>query len=479
MTGEQPRKSQRPKPGANDALVGGIVVLVMVIATLISFSASTGLPFVPTYKVTVELPDAGRLNVGAPVRVGGARVGVVKQVEAIPSTSTQHATAKVRLAIDPDLGPLPVDSRVRLRPMSILGGKYLSLELGRSDVKLKGEQPLPLSQADKTVDIDQALRIFEPRTRKALQGVVSGFAEGVAGRGAGLNSAIGHFAHAIEPLNRVATTLADDDTGLSRFIGASARLAAALAPVGDELAGLLRHAGPTFAAFRGTDDSLKPLVEEGPETARTITPALQEITPVLHDATIVTAGLAKGTTRLDRVTRSLDRSLNAARPVLARTPQLSVRLQRLLKSVYGLATDRTTIPALKNLRDLSDATLPLFTKVEVAQRVCNVVALLGRNLASARSQGDVNAPFPRITLMAYEPQTLQVAEPDSDLHFNPYPIEDESECESGNERYEPGLHIGNTAAKEPAQAEMTTAPAEATARARAAGLLDENPQGTR
>jgi hypothetical protein len=164
--------------------------------------------------------------------------------------------------------------------------------------------------------------------------------------------------------------------------------------------------------------------------------------------------------------------------VLAKTPQLSARLQRLLKSVYGLATDRTTIPSLKHLRDVSDASLPLFTKLEAAQRVCNVAALLGRNLASARSQGDVNAPFPRITLMAYAPQTLQVAKPDSDLHFNPYPVEDETECESGNERYTPGLHIGSTPVKEPAKAEMTTAPAEATARARSAGLLDENPQGT-
>ena len=203
------------------------MILVATIATVISFSAGTGLPFVPTYKVTVELPDAGRLNVGAPVRVGGARVGVVKALHAVAPTATQPSFARADLAIDPKLRPLPVDSRVRLRPISVLGGKYVSIALGTSADGLADGEPLPLGRAEKTVDIGQALRVFEPRTRLALQRTLTGLGNALAGRGREINMTIGSLEHLLAPLGRVADILAAPSTGLARFIRASAAPGAA------------------------------------------------------------------------------------------------------------------------------------------------------------------------------------------------------------------------------------------------------------
>jgi hypothetical protein len=44
--------------------------------------------------------------------------------------------------------------------------------------------------------------------------------------------------------------------------------------------------------------------------------------------------------------------------------------------------------------------------------------------------------------------------PAADLHFNPYPNEDASECEAGNEPYASGQQIGNP----PGQQARSTAP---------------------
>lgn len=466
------RPLQRTGPFGNHALIGSVVILVATIATLISFSASTGLPFVPTYKVTVELPDAGRLNVGAPVRVGGAQVGVVKAVDAVAPTATHPSFARAKLAIDPKLKPLPVDSRVRLRPISILGGKYLSIELGASERKLPRSAALPLARATKTVDIDQALRIFEPRTRLALQRTLTGFGDALAGRGGSLNEAIAALDDLVAPLGRVADTLASPSTRLARFILAGARLARALAPVGPQLRGFIDHAGPTFEALRGTNDSLGDLIEDTPRLEATVTPALAEIQPILADATYVSRNLRSGTRRLPAAARELDGAVRDARPSLRLTPAVSHRLESLFATLRSYVRDPNTHGSLRILTQTTDILTPLLQTITPSQTVCNVFSLAARNLAADRGQGDANGSFARTALYAWPPQTLQTAHPSGDLHYNPYANEDASECEAGNEPYLPGQHIGNPAGAQPARTERTTPPAAATARARVAGLLD-------
>jgi virulence factor Mce-like protein len=466
------RARTRTGPFSNYTLIGSAVILVATIATAISFSAGTGLPFVPRYAVTVELPDAGRLNVGAPVRVGGAQVGIVKAVHAVAPTATHPSYARADLAIEPKLAPLSVDSRVRLRPISILGGKYVSIELGTSRRKLADGRPLPLAQATKTVDIDQALRIFAPATRRSLQRTLTGFGDAFAGRGTAFGQAIGAFDHLVRPLGRVSQTLAAPSTHLARFIDAGGRLAAALAPVGPQLHGLIRHAGPSFAALRGTRGSLGELIEGTPRLEASATPALAEIEPVLADATVVSRNLGRGLRRLPGAASALDGALRAASPSLRLSPPVSIRLQALFGTLRVVAKDPSTTGSLRMLTRAVQILTPLLETVTPAQTVCNVFGLAARNLAAVRGQGDANGSFARTALYEYKPQTEQSGSPAADLHYNPYGIANASECEAGNEPYLPGQRIGSPAGRQPAQTERTAPPSSATARARAAGLLE-------
>jgi virulence factor Mce-like protein len=448
-----------------------VVILVATIATLISFSASTGLPFVPQYHVTVEVPDAGRLNVGAPVRVGGARVGVVKELEAVAPTAARPSFSRVKLAVDPELDPLPVDSRVKLRPISILGGKYLSIELGRSRRGLPDGEALPLDRATKTVDIDQALRIFEPRTRRAIQGTLTGFGNALAGRGVALNRTIASFSRLAEPLGRVAATRADPRTRLARFITASAQLSAALAPVGEQLRGLLQHGGPTLQALRGTNESLGKAIDGAPQVAAELTPALAEIRPVLDDATVVTHNLRAGTRYLPGAQRRLDDALRAALPGLRRTPAVAKRTRELVATLRTLLRDPSTAGSLRVLTQATEILVPLLGVAVPAQTVCNTFGLAARNFGADRAEGDLYGPFSRTALYISPAQTEQSGTAEPNLHYNPYGVNDETECETGNEPYLPGQHVGSPAGRQPAQTERTRPPAEAGPRARAAGLL--------
>jgi virulence factor Mce-like protein len=442
----------------NFTLMGSVVILVATIATVISFSASTGLPFVPTYKLTVELPDAGRLNVGAPVRVGGAQVGVVKDVHAVAPTATHPSFARADLAIDPKLAPLPIDSRVRLRPISILGGKYVSIDLGTSKRKLADGRPLPLRQATKTVDIDQALRIFAPPTRRALAGTVTGFGNAFTGRGPAFGDAIGAFDHLALPLGRVSDTLAAPSTRLPRLIGSGARLASALAPVGHELHGLVAHAGPTFGALRGTNDSLGELIEGTPRLEASATPALAEIEPVLSDAAVVSRNFGRGFRRLPAAVDNVDAALRAAPPSLRLSPEVSRRLQAVLVTLRTVVQDPATPGSLRILTQAVKILAPLLDTVTPAQTVCNVFGLAARNLALLRGEGDANGSFASTSPFTHDSQSQQSGTPAEDLHYNAYPIENASECEGGNEPYLAGRQIGHPPGRQPAQTEPTTPP---------------------
>ena len=64
---------------ANPILIGGVTVLMAIVAVFLSYNANHGLPFVPTYKVNVVVPNADGLIAGNEVRIGGERAGVVKQ----------------------------------------------------------------------------------------------------------------------------------------------------------------------------------------------------------------------------------------------------------------------------------------------------------------------------------------------------------------------------------------------------------------
>src|SRR5204863_288779 len=77
-------------------------------------------------------------------------------------------------------GPLPVDTRVRVRPKSVIGLKYLELEPGRSRTTLKSGATIPLRNQRSSVDLQDALNAFDAATRRATRSVTVELGDGFA-----------------------------------------------------------------------------------------------------------------------------------------------------------------------------------------------------------------------------------------------------------------------------------------------------------
>src|SRR3954447_18497804 len=186
-------RASRPSVFGSPVLVGAVTVLVVVVGVFLAYNANKGLPFVPTYDINAHVENAADLVPGNDVRVGGQRVGVVEKITPVRD-KLGRVSAILGLKLDKTVDPLTQDSTVIVRPRSALGLKYVEITPGRSSKSLAAGDTLPLRQAiPHPVEIDQVFNIFNEPTRKGIQDTLTGFGNGLAGRGADLNLAISEF----------------------------------------------------------------------------------------------------------------------------------------------------------------------------------------------------------------------------------------------------------------------------------------------
>src|SRR3954469_3698888 len=151
---------------ASPVLIGATTVLIALVAVFIAYNANSGLPFVPTYDLKAELPSGGKLVKGNEVRVGGFRVGVVKDIT--PKVTTvngqRRAIALADIALDKKVEPLGKDTKLRVRPRSALGPKYGGLQPGTSKRTFKSGNRIPGKNASEPLEFEDLFSTFDPNT---------------------------------------------------------------------------------------------------------------------------------------------------------------------------------------------------------------------------------------------------------------------------------------------------------------------------
>ena len=102
---------------ASPTMVGALTVMVVILAVFLAYNANSGLPFVPSYRISVELPNADLLVPGNDVRVGGVRAGVVESIEP-QQDEDGNVSARLDLKLNQDARPAAgrLDDR-RPRPL--------------------------------------------------------------------------------------------------------------------------------------------------------------------------------------------------------------------------------------------------------------------------------------------------------------------------------------------------------------------------
>lgn len=440
---------KRTRVSSNPMLVGAVTVVIAIVGVFFSYNANTGLPFVPTYKVNAELPSGANLVRGNEVRIAGVRVGVIKSV--VPEQlDTGEAIAKLDLALDKSVQPIPVDSKIVVRQRSAIGLKYLLLTPGKSDEGLKAGGTIPISQAvPETVDNDDYFNMFQPPVRRAIQDDLAQYGGMFAARGGDINEILGQLPPLLKVAQPVARNLASDETDLDGFIRGLSQAAAEVAPVAETQADMFVALDTTFTALAAVARPyIQDSITEGVQTQLVTQREAPRIRPLLYAQARFMRAFLPGARALGKSAPVVSSSFDVGIPVLLSSPKLNDQLAPTARSLrqFGLSTPVNN--GLDTLIETNGILQPLLTQVAPAQTVCNYLALVLRNAQSLSSTGNDTGNFVR-SVAVFPPATDSNGEgrpasapangPSglSHLHYNPYPNtaapgQDPFECEAGH-----------------------------------------------
>jgi virulence factor Mce-like protein len=466
---------------ANPVLIGAATTLVVIVAVFLAYNANNGLPFVPTYQLNAQVPNAANLVRGNDVRIGGTRVGVVDSITPV-NHKDGSVTAQLKLKLQTSIEPLPKDSTVLIRPRSALGLKYV--EITRGNLPVKGDDnaqkngfadgaDIPLKNATPTpVEIDEVFNTFDQKTRDASEVNRTELGNALSGRGQDLNDAIALAPDLLGNLIPVARNLSARATRLSNLFPALERTAAIVAPVAQTQGELFANLDTTFSALA---DVARPFIEDaisnGPSALNTAIRTLPFQRAFLANTEQLVRDLRPGVRALRTAAPALSRALVVGTPALLRSVSLNRRLETTFRTLQAFSEDPRVSLGLSELTETVQLLNPTVASLTPAQVTCNYITLFFRNTASLLSAGDSNGTWQRFIVIATptgpnnegSPSSAPANGPDAanHLHANPYPNVgapgEPKECEAGNEKYVAGqTEIGNPPGNQGTNHEQTT-----------------------
>jgi len=440
-----------------------VTVLVTIVAVFLSYNANSGLPFVPTYDLKANLPNAAQLVKGFEVRIGGARVGFISKIEP-KKRADGSAYAQVTMKLDKEIEPVPADSTLLVRPRSSLGLKYIELTPGEGRAGLAAGSTIPVRQArPPVVELDELFSMFDDKTRVGSRNALDGFGGGLAGRGQDINTAIAAFVPLLADLEPVARNLSDPDTRLNRFFASIARAAEEAAPVAEEQASLFVNLDTSFTALASiARPFLQDTISESPASEQVAIRDFPRQRPFIRNNTAFFRELRPGVAVLPHAAPILADAFEAGTEVLPRTKQMNEDLADVFEALSDFSDDPNVRAGVRQLTRLTGSLRPTLRFLKPTQTTCNYATIFLRNVASLLSEGDANGNYQRFLVVTAptDPFTFELG-PNNEggpseapangpgrhnhLHVNPYPNAaapgQTRECEGGNEPYAVGQTV--------------------------------------
>jgi hypothetical protein len=380
------------------------------------------------------------------------------------------------MKLDKEIEPLPAHSILLVRPRSAVGLKYVELTPGkRGGRTLEAGSTIPVRQARTPVELDEFFGMFDAKARVGSRNSLDGYGGGLAGRGQDLNSAIEALVPLVRDAEPVLRNLSDPQTRLARFFRALADTASEVAPVAEQQGSLFRSLDISFSALASVARPyIQETISESPPSEEVAIRDFPAQRPFLRNNTAFFKELRPGVATLPHSAPILADAFESGSSVLPRTIKPNQDLEDVFDTLADFSQDPGVRGGIDQLTRLVSSLRPTLSFLTPAQTTCNYATLWFRNAASLLADGDshgtwqrfkvVSSPTDTQKLLANQPLS-EVYGPNNEgspsrapangpnrvnfLHFNPYPNTDapgqETECEAGNERYQPGQKvIGNT-----------------------------------
>jgi virulence factor Mce-like protein len=275
------------------------------------------------YRVDALFDNASNVIPGQDVKIAGARVGRIVQVELTPDHK-----ARVKMEISEQFAPFRTDADRSIQPQSLIGEKFVQCSPGTPNGgKLVGrgdEAPtVPIARTHAPVDLDLVFATFRLPYAQRLAVILNELGAGLAGRGSDLNETIRRANPALGEAQRTLSILDRDRARLGALVDESDAIIGELARrrgrVGDFLdraAAVTKTTAERSSGLRRTVAGLPPMLTEAK-------PTLDELAAFMGTARPLVASLRRASPQLERLVTDLGPLADAARPALDRLGDMS------------------------------------------------------------------------------------------------------------------------------------------------------------
>lgn len=339
-------------PGQTVAIAMFVLSCFAVLLYLwITFGGSS--PLKPKgYQASANFPEATLLALTGDVRISGVPVGRVVKMER--NGNRTHVTMQIKSRY----APLPSDTRAMLRLKTLFGETYVELTPGtQSAPRLPDGGTIPNSHIAKSVELDEVLKTFKPRTRLAFRTWLQSQANAIEGRGTDINAGLASLPPFVDGADKLLVTLDVQSVAVRRLVASTGDFFGAISAREGELRGLVRDANHLFATTAARNDDLAGVFRALPRFEREATLTLPQLARFAREARPVVRRLQPAATeagplfadfdrlapqfdgffgRLDKVVAAAKPGLPAFDRILAGVPPLLGAFQPVLRNVNPL-----------------------------------------------------------------------------------------------------------------------------------------------
>jgi phospholipid/cholesterol/gamma-HCH transport system substrate-binding protein len=279
--------------------------------------------------------DASALLPGNEVKIGGVTAGTVESIDLV------DGKARLSFTVAPEFLPVHKDARALIKPVSLLGERYVDLDPGSASSPLLTDGAvLPAEQTGRIADLDEVLDVVDEPTGEALAATLTTLGLGLRGNGAEAHEALDRLPSALADADRLVEVLEQQNRTLVELVEAAAPVAQALGTErGQRLDGLVEGGSRLLAATAAEKTALQQSLSALPATLREARARLASLADTADRATPLLEDIRPVTSDLDDISGELERLSAAADPALARLRPVLEQAQELIAQARPVAAD--------------------------------------------------------------------------------------------------------------------------------------------
>lgn len=292
------------------------------------------------YVVNARFQDAGGILKNYGVKIDGIPAGKVTKISLLPGDQVN-----VRMEMDKGAAPIGAGASAKVRPVNLLGEKYVDLSPGDLSRPAPSGSVIPESRTGAPVEIDDVLNVLDPDTRSALRLLVNESGLALAGRGTNFNQTLSDLPPALDQARQVVSQVAAENQNLQRMIVNGDRVIHSMAARRNDLGDLVDSASRALTTVAAKRDQLGATVGDAPAALDRLRSTLAHLRSASDDLTPAADSLRTATPALAATLQRLPQFADDAAGTLAEVRRVSPTLDRL---------GRQSTPTLARLRPTAD-----------------------------------------------------------------------------------------------------------------------------